>query len=100
MPLDEKVKNMDDLKDCCGCLSACKFSAWTSPSKTGSTGKLPDLRSFCIRKSLIEVGHAGSLIDNILFAGKNACKFKDDPLLNKGSLPTIKELIEALKKGL
>lgn len=100
MPLDEKIKNMDDIKDCCGCLSACKFSAWTSHSKNGTTGKLPDLRSFCIRKSLIEVGHAGSLIDNILFAGKNACKFKNDPLFANNHLPTIKELIETLKKGL
>lgn len=95
---DEKTQYMEDIKDCCGCLSACKFSSWSS--HTGTTGKLPDLRSFCIRKSLIDIGHKGSILDNILFSGKNAFKFKTDPLFNKGSWPTIKELIETIKKGL
>lgn len=95
---DEKAQDMDDIANCCGCLSACKFSSWSS--HTGTTGKAPDLRSYCIRKSLIEVGHKGSILDNILFSGKNAFKFKTDPLFNHGSWPTIKELIETIKKGL
>ncbi len=94
---DEKMQCMEDIKDCCGCLSACKFSSWSS--HTGTTGRLPDLRSFCIRKSLIEVGHKGSILDNILFSGKNAFKFKDDPLFNRGVWPTVKELINAIKSG-
>ena len=89
---------MEDIKDCCGCLSACKFSSWSSHN--GTTGKVPDLRSFCIRKSLIEVGHkGGNILDNILFSGKNAFKFKTDPLFNTGNWPSIKELIEAIKSG-
>lgn len=95
---DEKMQCMEDIKDCCGCLSACKFSSWTSHG--GVTGKLPDLRSFCIRKSLIEVGHAGNILDNILFSGKNAFKFKTDPLFNKANWPSVKELIDTIKKGL
>jgi hypothetical protein len=77
--------------------SPCKFSSWSS--HTGTTGRLPDLRSFCIRKSLIEVGHKGSVLDNILFSGKNAYKFKDDPLFNRGVWPTVKELIDTIKSG-
>ena len=95
---DEKMQCMEDIKDCCGCLSACKFSSWNSHGKT--TGKVPDLRSFCIRKSLIEVGHNGNILDNILFSGKNAFKFKNDPLFKGANWPSIKELIEAIKKGL
>ena len=95
---DEKMQCMEDIKDCCGCLSACKFSSWTTHGKT--TGKVPDLRSFCIRKSLIEVGHNGNILDNILFSGKNAFKFKNDPLFKGANWPSIKELIEAIKKGL
>ncbi len=98
LPLDEKMQDMEDIKDCCGCLSACKFSGWSSHG--GTTGKVPDLRSFCIRKSLIEVGHKGNILDNILFSGKNACRFKTDPLFNRGQWPSIKELIETIKKGL
>lgn len=98
MSLDEKTQSIEDIKECCGCLSACKFSSWSSQG--GTTGKLPDLRSFCIRKSLVEVGHKGSILDNILFSGKNAFKFKSDPLFNTGNWPTIKELIETIKKGL
>lgn len=94
---DEKMQDMEDIKDCCGCLSACKFSAWSSHG--GTTGKLPDLRSFCIRKSLMEVGHKGNILDNILFSGKNAFKFKTDPLFSKGKWPSIKELIDTIKSG-
>lgn len=94
---DEKMQSMEDIKDCCGCLSACKFSAWSSHD--GTTGKLPDLRSFCIRKSLMEVGHKGNILDNILFSGKNAFKFKSDPLFSKGNWPSIKELIDTIKSG-
>ena len=99
MDIDEKMQNMEDLKECCGCLSGCKFSGWTTHSPNFTTGKLPDFRSFCIRKSLIEVGHKGNVLNNILFSGKNAYKFKTDPLFNKGELPTVKELIEAIKLG-
>ncbi len=95
---DEKMQDMEDIKDCCGCLSACKFSSWSSHN--GTTGKVPDLRSFCIRKSLIEVGHKGNILDNILFSGKNAFRFKSDPLFNRGNWPSIKELIDNIKKGL
>ncbi|MBE6443462.1 MAG: nitronate monooxygenase [Alphaproteobacteria bacterium] len=94
----EKAQAVEDIRECCGCLSACKFSSWSS--HTGTTGKLPDLRSFCIRKSLIEVGHKGNILDNILFSGKNAFKFKDDPLFKGANWPSVKELIEAIKKGL
>lgn len=99
MNIDDKMQCMEDIKDCCGCLSGCKFSSWTTYSQNFTTGKLPDFRSFCIRKSLIEVGHRGNILNNILFSGKNAYKFKSDPLFNRANWPTIKELIDTIKAG-
>ena len=86
----------EDRKNCVGCLSQCQFSSW-SQAKT-STGRLPDPRSYCIHKTLYEVGHGGSVKDHLLFAGHQVYRFATDPLYRKG-VPSVKELIEKIKTG-
>ncbi len=87
-----------DQINCMGCLSACRFSGW-SENEAGSTGILPDPRSFCIEKSLQDVGHGGSIDQNLLFAGHHAYRFATDPLYANGHIPNIKELINAIMEG-
>ena len=85
---------------CVGCISQCRFSSWSQYTETGTTGKLPDPRSFCISDSLYKIAHGGNVEDGILFSGSNGYKFKHDKLLQQGKLPTVRELIEDLKKDL
>ena len=85
-----------DRAECVGCLSQCQFSTWSRAN--GTTGKLPDPRSYCIHKTLYEVGHNGSIKDNLLFAGHQVYRFATDPLYRNG-IPTVKELIEKIKNG-
>ena len=82
--------------ECVGCLSQCQFSTWSKAN--GTTGKLPDPRSYCIHKTLYEVGHNGSIKDNLLFAGHQVYRFATDPLYRNG-VPTVRELIEKIKSG-
>lgn len=93
---DEWVQMKEDRKNCVGCLSQCQFSAW-SQSK-GNTGRLPDPRSYCIHKTLYDVSHNGSIVDNLLFAGHQVYRFATDPLYRNG-IPSVKELIERIKSG-
>lgn len=85
-----------DRAACVGCLSQCQFSTWSK--EKGTTGRLPDPRSYCIHKTLYDVGHNGSIKDNLLFAGHQVYRFATDPLYRNG-IPTVKELIEKIKKG-
>ena len=55
----DEVKQMKaDRAACVGCLSQCQFSTWSRAK--GTTGRLPDPRSYCIHKTLYDVGHGGS----------------------------------------
>lgn len=93
----EEVKKMkQDRANCVGCLSQCQFSTWSRAE--GTTGKLPDPRSYCIHKTLYEVGHGGSVKDHLLFAGHQVYRFATDPLYRNG-VPSVKELIEKIKSG-
>ena len=93
----EEVKQMKtDRANCLGCLSQCQFSTWSKAN--GTTGKLPDPRSYCIHKTLYDVGHNGSVKDNLLFAGHQVYRFATDPLYRQG-VPTVKELINAILAG-
>ena len=83
---------------CMGCLSQCRFSNFSQGEK-GSTGRLPDPRSFCIQKSLQSASHGGDLDDNLMFAGHAAYKFGEDPFYDGGFIPTVKELFERIKTG-
>ena len=86
----------EDRANCVGCLSQCQFSTWSQAS--GTTGRLPDPRSYCIHKTLYEVGHGGSVKDHLLFAGHQVYRFATDPLYRNG-IPSVKELIEKIKTG-
>ena len=93
----EEAKQMKiDRANCVGCLSQCQFSSWSKAD--GSTGKLPDPRSYCIHKTLFDVGHNGSVKDNLLFAGHHVYRFATDPLYQKG-VPSVKELIATILTG-
>ncbi len=87
----------EDRKNCIGCLSQCQFSSWSQAS--GSTGRIPDPRSYCIHKTLYEIGHGGSVKDHLLFAGHQVYRFATDPLYRDGHLPSVKELIEKIRIG-
>lgn len=96
----EKSKEIrKDQADCVGCLSQCKFSSWADNEKN-STGRLADPRSFCISKTLDDVGHGGDVDKNLCFAGHNAFRFATDPFYSNGFTPTVKELFERIKEGL
>ncbi len=87
-----------DQIDCMGCLSACRFSNW-SQHEPYNTGKKADPRSFCIQKSLQDIAHGGSIDDNLMFAGHNVYKFRDDPFYRDGFIPTVKELVDRIVTG-
>lgn len=93
---EEWQKMKKDRAECVGCLSACQFSTWSRAQ--GTTGKLPDPRTYCIHKTLYEVGHGGSIKDHLLFAGHQVYRFATDPLYRNG-IPTVKELIDKIRQG-
>lgn len=93
---DEWKQIKEDRKNCVGCLSQCQFSSWSQAK--GSSGRLPDPRSYCIHKTLYDVSHNGSIKDNLLFAGHQVYRFATDPLYRNG-VPSVKELIEKIKNG-
>ena len=97
----EKAKQINaDQNACMGCLSRCRFSNWEEGAINHSTGILPDPRSFCIQKTLQDVGHGGNIDNNLLFAGHQAYRFATDPLYKNGYVPTIAELVDKIKQGL
>ncbi|MDR2268302.1 MAG: nitronate monooxygenase [Holosporaceae bacterium] len=86
-----------DMSECCGCLSICRFSSWCQHS--GTSGKIPDPRTFCIQKTLQRAAHGGDLDDNLVFAGHLAYRFASDPLYNDGFIPSTKQLINRILNG-
>jgi hypothetical protein len=81
-----------------GCLSACQFSNWAQ-NENGTTGKKADPRSFCIQKTLQDIAHTGDTQNQLMFAGHNAYRFKDDPFYSNGFIPTVKQLVERIQTG-
>ncbi|MFA7429929.1 MAG: nitronate monooxygenase [Rhodospirillaceae bacterium] len=96
---DQSRKIMTDQKECMGCLSACSFSNWSQHSADLSTGKPADPRSFCIQKTLQNIGHGMDIEHELMFAGHNAYKFANDPFYANGHVPTVKELIDRIMTG-
>ncbi|WP_239638266.1 NAD(P)H-dependent flavin oxidoreductase [Holospora obtusa] len=94
----EAASILKDQRECKGCLSSCLFSNW-SQGITGSTGEKPDPRSFCIQKTLQDIILTGDVENNLMFAGHNAYKFREDPFYKDGFIPTVSELIERIKTG-
>lgn len=93
---DEWKQMKIDRANCVGCLSQCQFSTWSQAN--GTTGRLPDPRSYCIHKTLYDISHGGSIKDNLLFAGHQVYRFATDPLYRNG-IPSVKELLDKIKIG-
>lgn len=87
-----------DQSACMGCLSACAFSNW-SQNEAGTTGRIPDPRSFCIQKSLQTISHSDEIDNALMFSGHNAYRFGEDPFYTNGFIPTVKELVERIETG-
>jgi hypothetical protein len=82
-----------------GCLSQCSFSNWADNEK-GSNGRKADPRSFCIQKTLQDVIHSDSNIENnLMFAGHSAYRFATDPFYDNGFIPTVKQLVDRILTG-
>jgi hypothetical protein len=89
-----------DQADCMGCLSHCKFSNWRDHDDF-TTGRPADPRSFCIQKTLQEVAHGrgAPLEDQLVFAGHNVFRFRQDPFYANGFIPTVKQLVQRILTG-
>ncbi len=87
-----------DQVNCMGCLSQCQFSNW-SQGESGTTGRRPDPRSYCIQKTLQDIAHDGDVNRQLMFAGHNAFKFRDDPFYADGFIPTVRQLVQQLHTG-
>ncbi len=89
-----------DQADCMGCLSQCKFSSWKQ-EENYTTGRPPDPRSFCIQKTLQDVAHGrGDPLDNqLVFAGHNVFRFRQDPFYANGFVPTVRQLVQRILSG-
>jgi NAD(P)H-dependent flavin oxidoreductase YrpB (nitropropane dioxygenase family) len=94
---DQANRILEDQKNCKCCLSACRFSSWCQHK--GSTGKIPDPRSFCIQNSLQAIAHGGDIENNLLFAGHSAYRFSEDPFYANNFVPTTQELIDRISTG-
>ncbi|MGE5504740.1 MAG: NAD(P)H-dependent flavin oxidoreductase [Actinomycetota bacterium] len=87
-----------DQVDCMGCLSQCVFSNWAQ-NEAGTTGKKADPRSFCIQKTLQNIGHGADVEHELMFAGHNAYRFGTDPFYKDGFIPTVRQLVERIATG-
>ncbi len=89
---------LKDQSSCMGCLSACLFSNW-SQNEAGTTGRMPDPRSFCIQKTLQKISHSEDCEHTLMFSGHNAYRFGEDPFYANGFIPTVKQLVERIMTG-
>ena len=87
-----------DQSECMGCLSQCQFSNWAQ-NELGTTGRRPAPRSYCIQKTLQDIAHGETVDEQLMFAGHNAYKFREDPFYSNGFIPTVKELVDQLHTG-
>lgn len=95
---DKAEEIRKDQVDCMGCLSQCMFSNWAQ-NEAGTTGKKADPRSFCIQRTLQNIGHGGDVEGELMFAGHNAFRFASDPFYAGGFIPTVKQLVERIAIG-
>ncbi len=96
-PAEAEEIRVDQI-NCMGCLSACQFSNWAQ-NENNSTGKKADPRSFCIQKTLQDIAHTDDVENQLMFAGHNAYRFRDDPFYSNGFIPTVRELVERIRSG-
>lgn len=95
---DKAEEIRKDQVDCMGCLSQCVFSNWAQ-NEAGTTSKKADPRSFCIQKTLQNIGHGGDVEHELMFAGHNAYRFASDPFYKDGFIPTVGQLVERIASG-
>ncbi|WDM85243.1 nitronate monooxygenase [Ehrlichia sp. JZT12] len=88
----------EDQINCMGCLSHCKFSNWKDHGDH-TTGIKPDVRSFCIQKTLQNIIAGVDHEHELMFSGHNAYKFTQDDFYKDGYIPTIKELVDRILTG-
>ncbi len=101
---DTSAQILADQTACMGCLTQCRFSNWSQHGPEYTNGRKSDPRSFCIQKTLQEIGHGDGEDDvaadhNLMFAGHNAYRFATDPFYGNGFVPTVKQLIERVLTG-
>ena len=88
---------------CMGCLSQCRFSNWSQAEPDYSNGKKADPRSFCIQKTLQDIGHdhdSPEVADhNLMFSGHNGYRFGNDPFYSNGFVPSVSQLVERIMTG-
>ncbi len=100
---EKAAEILADQQACMGCLSQCRFSNWAQHEPDFSNGKKADPRSFCIQKTLQEIGHSRDddvvLEHNLMFAGHNAYRFASDPFYGNGFIPTVRQLVERILTG-
>jgi len=100
---EKAAEILADQQSCMGCLSQCRFSNWSQHEPEFSNGKKADPRSFCIQKTLQEIGHAkdddAAVEHNLMFAGHNAFRFASDPFYGNGFIPTVRQLFERILTG-
>jgi NAD(P)H-dependent flavin oxidoreductase YrpB (nitropropane dioxygenase family) len=100
---DKAAEILRDQVECMGCLSSCRFSNWAQDAPDLTNGKKSDPRSFCIQKTLQDIGHDTGVPDsiehNLMFAGHNAFRFANDPYYSNGFIPTVKQLVERIMTG-
>ena len=94
---EQSKQILEHQRGCCGCLSVCRFGSWSQDK--GSTGKIPDPRSFCIQKTLQDISHGGRLDVNLLFAGHLAYRFASDPFYDGDFIPATQQLIDRILTG-
>ena len=95
---EDSVNIRTDQVECMGCLSHCNFSNWAQ-NESGTTGKSPDPRSFCIQKTLQEISHSDDIEHQLMFAGHNAYRFGQDPFYANGFVPTVRQLMDRIVTG-
>jgi hypothetical protein len=89
---------LTDQINCMGCLLTCQFSNW-SQTEAGTTGKKAGPRSYCIQKTLQNISHSDAVQHQLMFAGHNAYRFKDDPFYGNGFIPTVGQLVDRILTG-
>ena len=95
---DSAVVILKDQADCMGCLSQCAFSNFAQ-NEAGNNGKRADPRSFCIQKTLQNIGHGADVEHELMFSGHYAYRFATDPFYAGGHIPTVQELVDRIISG-
>ncbi|MGI4978318.1 MAG: NAD(P)H-dependent flavin oxidoreductase [Janthinobacterium lividum] len=100
---EKAAEIMVDQVACMGCLSQCRFSNWSQVEPDYSNGKKADPRSFCIQKTLQDIGHdhdSPEVADhNLMFSGHNGHRFGTDPFYSNGFVPSVGQLVERIMTG-